>query len=289
MSAQRPTPSWRATMLVACMQIACMAGCTSSPNPLTPHHSGSIGLPHKGTLEGGVELPDTAPGLARLRHDRRSYGVPRLVESIVRAAKVVDERLPGGTLVVGDLSAPRGGDVSGHASHRTGRDADLLFYVTTLEGVPVKSPGFLAFARDGLAYEKDQKTFYRFDVEREWLLLKTLIEDPTANVQFLFVHETIEAILLQWARARGEPTETIFRAMNMMLRPTHSQPHDDHVHLRTACLPEETEHGCVPSGPAWPWLSHRDQAAQASRASTTLDPTVLNDDPSFEPTKPARR
>ena len=40
-------------------------------------------------------------------------------------------------LTVGDLSARHGGKISSHSSHRSGRDADLLLYMTTLEGAPV--------------------------------------------------------------------------------------------------------------------------------------------------------
>ena len=39
-----------------------------------------------------------------------------------------------------------------------------------------------------------------------------------------------------------------------MLQPADSLPHDDHLHLRTACTPEEALVGCEGGGPYWPWL-----------------------------------
>ncbi|HQY65596.1 MAG: penicillin-insensitive murein endopeptidase [Myxococcales bacterium] len=231
-------------------------GCTPTPTPLAPNQRGSIGLPHKGTLTGGEELPRDAPGIAWLRSNDRHFAVPRLARALARAGKAVAEEHPGAVLCVGDLSAPRGGRISGHASHRTGRDADLLLYLTTLDGAPAPSPGFLPVEADGLAFDPGKKEYFRLDVPRQWALVKALVLDPEANIQWLFVHGNIEALLVAWARARGEPTEVIYRAMKMMLRPRGSGPHDDHVHVRTACLPGELGDGCEPSGPDWPWL-HR--------------------------------
>lgn len=236
------------------------AGCGRAPTPLAPHVEGSIGLPHSGVLRGGAELPRAGAGYAWLRQDDRHHGLPRFVTSIERAARVVAEARPGGVLAVGDLSARSGGTLLPHLSHRTGRDADLLFYVTTLEGAPVASPGFVHVGPDGLAWDPDGKRFLRFDVERQWLLVKALVEDPEARIQWVFISRDAEALVVEWARARGEPAETIARAMDVMLQPKPGGVHDDHVHIRTACTPEEASRGCEPSGPQRAWLA----AAQAA-------------------------
>jgi penicillin-insensitive murein endopeptidase len=177
------------------------------------------------------------------------------VAAIERAAAAVARARPGGVLAVGDLSARSGGVLMPHLSHRTGRDADLLLYVTTLEGAPVISPGFVHVGPDGLAYDEDNKHFLRFDVEREWLLVKTLVEDDEARIQWLFGNHVIEAMLLEWARASGESVETIWRVEEAMLEPHPGGAHDDHVHVRTACSAEEIAQGCEPSGPARPWIA----------------------------------
>ena len=46
------------------------------------------------------------------------------------------------------------------------------------------------------------RRFLRFDVERTWLLVKSLVEDGDARVQWIFAHRNVEALLVEWARAR---------------------------------------------------------------------------------------
>ncbi len=237
--------------LLACGALAC----GRMPSPLTPLWDGSIGMPHRGVLAHGTELPSRGAGFVWLRHDGRHFALPRFADAIERAAAAVDRQRPGSTLTVGDLSLRHGGQLLPHASHRNGRDADLLLYVMTLDGTPVQSPGFLAFGPDGLAFDEKNDRFLRFDVEREWLLLKALLEDPEARVQWMFVHHALEPILIEWARARGESTDTILHAELVMAQPgPPAQPHDDHVHVRTACTRLEMTTGCEPNGPTRDWL-----------------------------------
>jgi penicillin-insensitive murein endopeptidase len=237
--------------LLACGALAC----GRMPSPLTPLWDGSIGMPHRGVLAHGTELPSRGAGFVWLRHDDRHFALPRFADAIERAAAAVDRQRPGSTLTVGDLSLRHGGQLLPHASHRNGRDADLLLYVMTLDGTPVQSPGFLAFGPDGLAFDEKNDRFLRFDVEREWLLLKALLEDPEARVQWMFVHHALEPMLIEWARARGESTDTILHAELVMAQPgPPAQPHDDHVHVRTACTRLEMTTGCEPNGPTRDWL-----------------------------------
>ena len=238
------------------------SGCARAPSPLAPQFGGSIGMPHRGVLTDSAELPPEGEGYKWLRQDDRHHGLPRFVRSIERAAAQVARERPGGVLSVGDLSTRNGGQLLPHFSHRTGRDADLLLYMTTLDGAPVESPGFIHVGPDGLAWDDRGKRFLRFDVERTWLLVKTLVEDPDARVQWIFAHRNIEAMLIQWARARGEPGDTIVRAMDVMLQPHPGGPHDDHVHVRTACAPAELVAGCEPTGPTRPWIEALDRATR---------------------------
>ena len=231
-----------------------VVGCARAPSPLAPNVDGSIGMPHRGVLSGGAVLPPQGPGYRWLRQDDRHHGLPRFVRAIERAAAQVEREQPGGTLSVGDLSARRGGQLLPHLSHRTGRDADLLLYMTTLEGAPVVSPGFVHVGPDGLAWDPQGKRYLRFDVARTWLLVRALLEDPDARIQWVFVHHNVEALLVEWARARGDSPQTIVRAMEVMLEPHPGGPHDDHVHVRTACSGEELALGCEHTGPVRAWL-----------------------------------
>lgn len=228
-------------------------------------------MPHRGVLTDGKELPRRGEGWVWLRDDDRHYGIPRFVAAIERAATKVARERPGAILSVGDLSQKNGGQLLPHLSHRSGRDADLLLYMTTLDGAPVESPGFIHVGRDGLAWDDKNKRFLRFDVERQWLLVKTLVEDEEARVQWIFASENVEAMLIEWARARGEPAETIARAMDVMLRPRPGGEHDDHVHVRTACTPEEIVAGCEHTGPVRAWIEAIDKGRLFEREESDLE------------------
>ncbi len=237
------------------------AGCFGVPSPLAPELRGSVGLPHQGVITDAAPLPRRGEGYRLLRKNGIHWGNPRLVAAIQRAAGDVSRARPGGPpLVIGDLSARFGGFSSGHRSHRTGRDADLLIFALTPDGRPVQSPGFLEFGPDGLARAKDKKVaYFRIDVEREWLLVKALVLSREANVQWLFIARWLEALVIEHARARGEDPELVWQAENILLQPGDSGAHDDHLHLRIACTPDEAVAGCEGGGPYWPWLPARPQ------------------------------
>jgi penicillin-insensitive murein endopeptidase len=258
------------------------SGCAAAPSPLTPQWVGSIGAPGRGVLTGGRQVR-AGPGLKWLRANDRRWALPRFAQAIERAAAEVDRERPGATLSVGDLSGRSGGGPAlPHFSHRSGIDADLLFYMTTLEGAPVASPGFIHVGADGLAQDGTGGRWLRFDVEREWLLVKALVEDPEARVEWIFVSDVVKARLLEWAAARGEFTETLYRAITVMAQPARGGVHDDHIHVRTACSPEEVVAGCEPTGPVRPWLRHA--VPDIDESTGDLVAALFEPSPSFETT-----
>jgi penicillin-insensitive murein endopeptidase len=222
-----------------------------------PAWHGSIGSASRGVLADGAQLPEDTGALRWLRSDDRHWGLPRFTEAIARAAREVARERPGGVLYAGDLSTRQGGGpLPPHFSHRSGVDADLLFYVATLEGAPVESPGFVHFGADGIARDDKHRRWLRLDVEREWLLIKALIEDPKARIQWIFVSDVVHAMLVEWALARGDSTDTIRRAQELMVQPHPGGVHDDHIHVRTTCSPDEIVAGCEPTGPRRAWLAY---------------------------------
>ncbi|MEY2930870.1 MAG: hypothetical protein RL033_1619 [Pseudomonadota bacterium] len=241
-------------LLAGAFTLACLGtSCLGTPTPLAPGLSGSVGWPHHGVQTGAVELPERGDGFVRYRKQGGyNWGQPELVEAIVTAARQVRETLPGGPpLVVGDLSAQSGGRVSRHTSHRSGRDVDLLWYVTTPEGAPLQSASFVPLGSDGLGLTPAGR-FVRLDVPRQWLLVKSLLGQ--LDVQWMFVSDTVEALLVDYALASAEDAELIWRAQNVMQEPPDSLPHDDHLHLRIACSPAASVQGCAGGGPYWSWL-----------------------------------
>ncbi len=257
---------------------ALCTACVGVPSPLAPSLEGSVGVPHLGSQTSAVELPLSGDGFVRFRpHGQHHFGLPRLVELVSRAAASVAAEAPGGApLVVGDLSARFGGKIQGHNSHRSGRDVDLLLYLTTPSGAPLRSPGFVPVDGDGIGYVAASASYVRLDVEREWLLVKALLSSEHAGVQFMFLSKKLEALLIDYAIARGEPAELIYRAETVLLQPTDSTPHDDHIHLRIACAPSEAITGCSGGGPYWDWLPRAESARELDRAELLQ---IAADDP----------
>src|SRR5580700_11270808 len=244
----------RALVLAAAAPL--LAACTGTPSPLTPSIHGSIGVPHEGMLTDAVPLPKKGEGYALYRSNNgRNWGNPRVIAAIEGAAKAVARERPGGArLLVGDIAARWGGASSGHVSHRTGRDADLLIYALTPDGRSVESPGFVRYGPDGLG-EIEKGRYVRIDLEREWQLIKALVTSREAHVQWLFFARWLEALVIEYARARGEDPELVWYAESVLLQPGDSDVHDDHLHLRIACTPEEGVAGCLGGGPYWPWIA----------------------------------
>ncbi len=265
---------WMAVCLVG-FGVSAAAGCARSPSPTWPIRTGSIGLPHRGVLQGGVELPLEGNAHRFLRKNDRHFALPRFADVLVRSAEAVQFERPGPRLVVGDLSTRSGGQLLPHLSHRSGRDADLLLFAMTVEGAPVESPGFVHFGADGLGWDETGKRFLRFDVAREWILVKALLENPDARVQWIFVSDVLACALLDWAHSLGESAELIERAATVMAQPRPGGVHDDHIHVRTGCSPEDRATGCEPSGPERPWLvADDDRLAANDRSAPAEDDTA---------------
>lgn len=269
--------SWFRAVGVA-VASATSSACLGTPTPLAPGLHGSVGVPHHGVQTESRELPVRGPGFQRFRPLGLNYcGNPRLVTALQTAAATIAARMPGGApLCIGDLSARHGGRIPGHNSHRTGRDVDLLWYVTTPAGASVQSPGFIRVASDGLAEVYETKQYLRLDVPREWLLVKTLLLSTDVSVQFMFVSHDVEALLIEYARAKGEPLDLVWHAETVMLEPSDSAPHDDHLHLRIACSPDEAVNGCEGGGPYWEWLPEQPALGPLDRRALA---EIAADDP----------
>jgi penicillin-insensitive murein endopeptidase len=232
-----------------------LAGCLSTPSPLAPTFQGSVGSPNLGVQTEAVELPASGSGFVRFRpQGTHHFARPRLVAALTRIAAELAAANPGGPpLVIGDLSARTGGKIDGHQSHRTGRDVDLIYQYVTPSGARVQAPGFVHVEADGLARVPDGHML-RLDVEAEWRLVKALVTAPEIGVQFMFASRNVEALLVDYALARGEPLDLVLHVQSVMWQPVDSLPHDDHIHLRIACSVEETFTGCSGGGPYWEWL-----------------------------------
>ncbi|MET0594686.1 MAG: penicillin-insensitive murein endopeptidase, partial [Polyangiaceae bacterium] len=156
--------------------------------------------------------------------------------------RVVSRKFPGSVLDVGELSRKDGGRIKSHLSHQSGRDADVGFYLTDLDGSPIRAPRFLRC--DGRGDGKDDPTV-RFDDQRNWEFVRALLEDPNEDVRQIFIYAPLRARLLAYAAKVKAPHKLRAKAAAAMMQPVNALPHDDHFHIRISCPLDMLERGCA--------------------------------------------
>jgi penicillin-insensitive murein endopeptidase len=169
---------------------------------------------------------------------RRTFGHPDLLDYIRAFGKRV-QRAHVDTLLIGDLSQPRGGRAaSGHSSHQTGLDVDIWYksHVRTKRG---RLPTAL---RETLSAESvvdvETQAITTSEAVRVARVLRLAAQDE--RVARVFVHPVIKRALCETA---GDD-----RSYLRKLRPWHG--HDDHFHVRLACPPGGE--ACQPQAPLPP-------------------------------------
>lgn len=252
-----PISRWAALLLAG----ACLALCWTPRRALgealahvdtpPPSATRSHGLPWDGELRQAARArPSPSIRLLPKAEARGNfYGTAELVGLLERAARQVLRRWPGSPLTIGELSARRGGRIPGHHSHRNGRDADLAFFMRNEAGKPETVWRFVTFAGHGAAIHPRR---LQFDDARNWSLVASLLRDPAARVQYIFVAQPIRTRLLMEARRRGESDEFLRIAAAVMVEPKNSEKHDNHFHVRIYCA-EDDRPECLDSEPYWPW------------------------------------
>jgi penicillin-insensitive murein DD-endopeptidase len=194
----------------------------------------SVGSPTNGRLVGGAHLAD-APYLRVMPADQAGdvrWGLGALVGMVERAAQRVRHLYPGAVLNVGHLSKAGGGGIEQHASHESGRDVDLPFYVFDAHNRQIFADHMVAFRADGTSASWPGA---HFDDAKNWALIAALLEDPVARVTHVFVAAPLRARLLSYAEHAGVPEAIRTRAAFAMVQPHGTLPHDDHFHIRIAC------------------------------------------------------
>ncbi len=252
--------------------------------------STSIGTCTTGRLEGGLALPLQASGLLfnPAKDPGSRFGTVELVQGLVRAAAAVEQAQPGAPLTVGDLAREGGGEISGHATHRSGRDVDVLFYLVRDDGEPFVPAKAIPLDPEGrgtdygdLADPSDDVPV-RLDVARTWAFVAALLDDEAAAVQKILIVEHLRSRLLEEAKRVEAPAAVVQRFAEVTCQPRF--PHDDHMHIRVFCSPEDVAAGCVDAPPMYPWHQRELAAAGVEAAIAGRD----DDDAAPKP-KPKRR
>jgi hypothetical protein len=152
--------------------------------------SGSRGTPNRGRLRGGIQLSDGAG--YTVRNPERAYAVPGTIAALRNGiARVTARFVEVPDIVIHDLSYERGGSMRPHASHQNGLDVDASYYHL--------DAGELSEWRD---VEPEE-----LDVRLQWYLFKSWID--LGQVEYLFVDWDLQAVLYDYAAARGASPEQL--------------------------------------------------------------------------------
>ena len=177
----------------------------------------------------GQQLPES-PGLWNRWRPHRAYGTPEMIDVLQTAAEEMAWLLPDAEpLMVGDISAPKSGKLSGHRSHRGGLDADLGLYWK--DGSMVLGGSSAAMAR-------------RIDPEANWYLIRSMLD--TGEVERILLDQRIVNTLRRWTVDHGhltaEQADRIFWRKSDDPTPwtldgvVHHYPgHESHMHVRVRC------------------------------------------------------
>jgi penicillin-insensitive murein endopeptidase len=178
----------------------------------------SIGQASAGLLFGGVRMPEgphwvsISPGL--------DWGTEETVAYLEAAIDEVHEQRPGGhPLQIGHISAKRGGHLSPHKSHQSGRDVDISYFY----GTPANQ----------LWYRRANAN--NLDLVRTWAFVRALVTET--DVEYIFINSSIQQLIKKHALSVGEEPEwvdSIFQVGSRHPRPIvrHAPGHDTHIHVR---------------------------------------------------------
>jgi murein endopeptidase len=213
--------------------------------------STSVGQANGGRLEHAEKMDLTGRSwrfLPAIKERGTQHGSFALVRLLEEAADQVAEDFPGAILEIGNMGRPDGGPITQSKSHQGGRDVDLAFYALDARGRYRPTGRMLRFDANLKAGS------YSFDVDRNWRLVKALLQSEDPVVQWLFVSAPIRAALLEHARKIGEPGQIVRLASVVLHQPGDSSAHADHFHLRIFCSDWDRASGCRDYGPDRPHL-----------------------------------
>ena len=233
-----------------------------SPVAATKRNSSSLGSVVDGSLRDGARLAQQGPGFRR-RPDKpltTTYGVDELVFALQQAARGVGQAYPGSELTIGDIALEIGGPLDGHASHQSGRDVDVMFYLLNDEKQPVAGRA-IPIEPDGHGYdyndlaklEDDERVW--FDVDRNTDFIFRLLAEPSIEVQRIFLADHLRSTIAKRAASLKLPKEVQARFLEVTCQPKF--PHDDHFHIRIYCDAADIAEGCPDMPPIFSWHKAR--------------------------------
>lgn len=207
--------------------------------------SRSVGYPDAGKLEGGRQLhgrnaPLRLQSFTLVRDFR--WGSCELVDGLEALARDVVPRLGLRVLRVGNLSQQHGGEMPISTSHESGRDVDFPLFTTSASGKPL-SGLYLHFDAEGRSRSHGGR--FRFDVARNWLLIRAIFAQPAWKVERLVLAPGLRKLVLAHAAQSGVAPAELAAVSARLIPPWPGvKLHDNHLHLRIACTDADRAAGC---------------------------------------------
>jgi len=178
------------------------------------------GFYNKGCLAGARALPVDGRGFAVLRPQRnRFWGHPSMVAFVADLARRIARA--GTVLLIADLGQPRGGPVSGHASHQLGLDADIRLLMLPRSAV---TRAYRTDPPNVSMLTPDQKALDRSRWSRRQIrLIRAAARD--ARVDRIFVHPVIKRALCR----------AVTKERRWLAKVVPWYGHHAHMHVRLSC------------------------------------------------------
>ncbi len=256
------------------LALSLVAGCAGT-GLIDDGTSLSFGPPNDGALIEPETLPAAGDGyLIPPTWQKRGlrYGTHELVGLVVHIGRRMQGHRLGRPLAVADLSRQSGGPSAWHRSHQTGRDVDFIFYARDAAGKPVAPAEVMRrYGADGASIpDRAGDPVVFFDDQANWLVVRELVQNPVADVQWIFISDDLKQRLIDHAVAAGESPAVIAAAAVLLHQPSRSLAHDDHMHIRVYCSPDDVVLGCEEVGP-YRWFKkgykYRDREVAAARGA----------------------
>lgn len=193
--------------------------------------SASVGRPSHGSLVNGVRLRDEP--FWQLHDRAHAYLTRDAAAALDQAFRQLHDHWPDAPRIeIRDASAEHGGPLHGHHSHQSGRDVDLAYFRRSCTATCVHHH---ATAAD-------------IDAPRVWALLEIWLR---ANVvDYVFIDHELQEPLYRAAQAAGATHAELARWFQWpndaelhvgVIR--HAHGHRNHMHVRFACAPTDSECG----------------------------------------------
>ncbi len=193
----------------------------------------SIGATNRGRLRNATRLK--AGRGYFIRRPERSYGAHHTIAHIHTALQSVRTQYPKAhRLAVGDISVRKGGKISMHASHQSGRDIDLgFFYKKRPKGYP---QSFVDVTAKNL------------DFDATWALIEALAKTAgtPAGVETVFIGYATQKLLYKQARKHGISKVKLILILqyphgrsSRKAFVRHEPGHNEHMHVRFSCPPRD--------------------------------------------------